>query len=62
MEDPYKLLMKNINKKVQELIYSDKYYLSIKRNLSKSYWKAKKMLPNSEVFLYEVDFKIKEYK
>ena len=34
--------MININKKVRELLYSNKYYVSIKRNLYKSYWKAKK--------------------
>jgi len=34
--------MKNINKKVQELIYSGKYYLSIKRILNKNYWRSKK--------------------
>jgi 2-polyprenyl-3-methyl-5-hydroxy-6-metoxy-1,4-benzoquinol methylase len=34
--------MKNINKRVQELIYSEKYYLSIKRKLNKNYWKSKK--------------------
>ena len=34
--------MININKKVRELLYSNKYYVSIKRNLYKSYWKTKK--------------------
>ena len=34
--------MNDFNKKVQELVQSNKYYLSIKRSSSKSYWNAKK--------------------
>jgi 2-polyprenyl-3-methyl-5-hydroxy-6-metoxy-1,4-benzoquinol methylase len=34
--------MNDFNKKVQELVQSNKYYLSIKRSSSKNYWNAKK--------------------
>jgi len=34
--------MIDINKRVRELVRSDKYYVTIKRKLSKNYWKVKK--------------------